>query len=296
MMKSSTLRSTSSWRRVFGAQFRSVGITIRPAATAAGVVMIIVTLLAGYIFFGESEGLAVRPDLAIAVALVAPLLAIAVWREEYYFQRSYLASLPVDETLHVLVKVAAGWIWLMAFAAVVMLWMMAVAVMSGGQIGVDELRVMATELSTDSPSDDIKTFTRRWTTPTWQWAAFFTGPTVTYLVGSALVLAGSRARRWLAGFAAVWAFLAFAEEQGILLLGAVGASDLAYDVVTGSRYGLETLTSGVAGPIAHITTAAGREVFVWSEPALGILAVSALLWTSLAVTSVLVALWCGRKG
>ena len=295
MMKPSALHSIPSWRNVVAAELRSVGVAIRQPAVVALLIMVGLMLVLRLNALRQGNGLSVHPEMALLVALFAPLLPIAVWKGEYRFRHSYLASMPVDRTRHVLVKIAAGWAWLMVLTLAFMLWMLLVAVVTGGEVGEVYLRVLARDVPAGATPAEAAAHARHWTTPHWQWIVFFTGTTVSYLSGSAIVLASSRTRRWLAGFTVVCIFVSIADDEVIQLTGIAESVEATLVMILEGRYGLETLILGRAGPIADLTTTAGEKVSVWRETPVKVWLLTTLLWTGLAVASVAAVVWGDRK-
>lgn len=294
MTPSPTLHPTPRWPAVLLAQLYAVGFGIRRVAAAAGLLVVSMTALALVVFAPGDGGLDMDPEGVSLLFVAAPLLPIAVWKGGYDFRHSYLASLPVSRSRHVLTKIAAGWVWLMAGVVALLVWMLACALLTGGSIGVDEMRIVAGDLPAGTSAEAAVAFARRWQTSLWQWLAFFTGPTVGYLFGSAVVLAGSATRRWLAGGAVLVAFLGlFQDEQ--MLAGRVGdAAAEVLQVVLLGRYGLMNLLA-VTDAYA-LTTAAGEEVPVYNQPPeFATWALATLLWFGLALGAVLLVLWRGRR-
>jgi hypothetical protein len=294
MINPSMLHPTPSFRRVVEAQLRFVWNTIRGMVA---VLSVFVVLTAFYMYVYSEGGFPfLFEDYASFIAIIASFFPIAMWRGEYRFRQSYLASMPVDRTRHTLLKIAAGWAWLMVLVAASVLCMLALAAATGGPIGTDEMRVFARDLPPSASAEEAAALARRWTTPIWQWALFFPGATVAYLFGSIVVLASRRTRLWLGGLFAGSFFLLMLEEEGVNL-GEVleGAFRFIITIIIGGRYGLETLVIGSDDIINTLTTATGDQIRVWSEPDLGTWLVSMLLWMSLAMVSVVVAVWRDRK-
>ena len=294
MRNASILHPTPVWRNVLEAQFRSVGYAHRQTTIAFLLVMLAVTLLMSIYGLQRGEGVPFIPETALLVVLFAPLLSIAVWRGEYRFRHSYLASMPVDRMRHVLVKMAAGWAWLMVSTAVYVLFMLALAVVTGGEIGVDEMRAMAGDVPPGASPEEVAALARRWRTPAWQWTVFLMGPTVTYLIGSAVVLASSRTRWWLAGITIVWIFIILSDDV-VMPLGAAEMFEMALLIVAEGRYGFETLVWGREGPILDLTTASGERVSIGRDTPLEVWLLTTLLWMSIAVASVAVVVRGDRR-
>jgi hypothetical protein len=124
------------------------------------------------------------PAAAIPMWWIAAFAPLAVWRGEERLRRMYLWSMPVDTTISALLKVFAGWIWVMAAVAVYLIFMNLITLTNGLIAG-------------DWPYSSA-----RW----WEWVVPFTAATITYLLGSALVVGSKYPVRWLAGIvAALWA-------------------------------------------------------------------------------------------
>lgn len=279
------------WPRVLREQLRSVGVALRPAMAVAGALQAALVLIAVVTALRDEGRIDVAPEFfAVLPALGALLLPVAVWRGEYDVRRSYLASLPVDRSVHVLTKVAAGWAWLMALTAAFVLVILVLALATGGAVGVDELRVLARNLPAGAPPGEASAYARRWTTPPWQWAVFFTAATVGYLTGSALVLAGSRARRWLAGVAVLAVFLASTTDTGFGL-GGVGReiAEGMVAIVQGA-HGLGALFGESGATLVDETTV------VWDDPlTLGRWALTTLIWVGGAAAGVLLVVGRDRR-
>ena len=291
----SNLHPTPARRDILAAELRSVGIAICPLASITAAVVAVMGLLLVAYELRTRDDIDVVPDLGLLVTLFAPVFPVFVWKGEYRFRHSYLASMPVDRTYHVLVKMAAGWAWLMVSTAVYVLFMLALAVITGGQIGVDEMRVLASDVPSGTVPVDLEALARRWTTSTWEWAVFFTGPTVAYLLGSAVVLVGSRTRRWLAGIAILVFFLLVLDDEGMDLGRLATRIEWVLVRIVASRYGIMTLLAVTdANPL---TNAAGEEIgIVWSDPpTLTAWTIATLLWTGLAAGSLLAVVRRGRK-
>jgi hypothetical protein len=293
-MTSSTLHPTPSWRHVILAHLRAVGVMLRPPLVVAGVLGITLAVISGLAALRDQEGIPFVPELALLPVLTACLLPVAVWRNEYDVRRSYLASLPVEPVRHILAKLTAGWAWLMALTVTFMLSMLALTMVTGGSIGVDEMRILASDLPAGVSNDEAVALARHWKTPGWQWTVFFTTPTIGYLIGSAIVLAGSRTRRWLTGIAVLAAFFVVLAEQGFAFGGvALWVVDGLKEALAG-RYGFMSLFAAVDA--YTLRTVAGGELFVWtSQLTMAAWALTTVLWGGLAAASLAAVLWSIRK-
>lgn len=291
------LHPAPRWRHAIGAHLHAVGLAARPSLVAVGAGGLALAALGALDSLRTGRGVPLVPEVAIAVALAALLWPVTVWKGENGLRRSYLATLPLDRRRHALAKVAAGWAWLVAATGVALLGMLALALATGGAVGVDELRVLARDVPRGALPTDLDALARRWTTPRWQWAVPFTGATVAYLFGSAVVLARPRVRRWLAalGVGATVAFVLTTAEYGAGGLGGAGEGlARTLEAVVLGRYGLASLFATTNA--TTLTTAVG-EVTLWGDPpTLGVWALASLLWLGLAAASVLAAVWTDGRG
>jgi hypothetical protein len=172
-----TLHTTPRWRDVVLEQVRIVGLSLRREALVAAVVLGIVTVVIAFdIVRGTAESWFDSNDWA-PIAIAAFLLPFAIWRRDRRFGPAFLWTLPVERRRLALMKVFAGWVWLMAALMVIVFWQTALAVLS---------RVPGAE-----------------TVPLF----VFVGVTSTYLFGSALVLGLRHPLRWLIGTVSVLFFL-----------------------------------------------------------------------------------------
>ncbi len=275
-------------------QLRAVWFAIRPVAVTAALVAAAVTILVFLLAVRGGESFRAAPQMVYLAALAGALLPIAVWKGEYDFRYSYLASMPVDRSLHVLAKVGAGWVWLMIAVGAFLLWVVGLAVFTGGEIGDDVLRVLASTLPPGTPAEAAPAFATRWTTPAWQWATFFGASTAAYLAGSAVVLAGPQVRRTLAGLVAAGVFLLLAEDEE--LLGGLTAGLMwIVRLVMVSRYGLMNLFA--ATEAHYLANDAGEQVVaVWDEPpVLAAWLAATLVWTGVTAACLVAVVWRGRR-
>lgn len=279
-----------------GEQLRAVGIAIRREAAAVAAVVAVPTLAAFLHaqWLGESfsfdgvDDVAGLAWMAAAVALLAPL---AVWKGEARFGGSPLWFLPVDHRRHALLKVGAGWAWLMAVVAAGILCIFLVTLLGGGTFGAEEALLV---LDASRPSGARSLV---WTTPWWQWVAAFTGATALYLLGSALLLATAHPWRWVAGAALVAFVLSLPDEGGRAAWLDHAWDSAAYHVSLGP-YGLDALlTGGTEGLEIVRRLPSGEPELVWRElPAPGRWAKATVLWTGLGLAAVLGAASRHRQG
>lgn len=208
----------------------------------------------------------------VILSIFAPL---AVWKHEEPSRRAYLWSLPVDRARHTLVRVWSGWAWLMALVAVYVVWGMAVAVVSGGNIVINEgwETLLLRELPPGSRIRDLTLAGHPWV-----WLTPFAGATTMYLAGSIVALLSNYPLRVFAGaWFGVMVVMGMADVSGGLVDQVV---ERAGSQVILGRYGLLTHTTGV---ISH-----GQATLAGQVNA-GAWAVATLLWTAPALAGVFLA-------
>lgn len=280
-MKTAPSRAVPSWRSVAAEQFRAVGIAILPPVAVAGTVVVAAAVYVCLAALRYGEGIGIGPEQGLFIALVAPFFPVIVWKGERPIAGAYLASLPVGRTGHMLVKVAAGWAWLMILVASFLLLMLAVASATGGEIGIYTGAQVADRPR--APSLTAATVVaRRWPMPVWLWASFFTSATVAYLFGSAILLAGRRTRRWLAAALVACALIFIADSEGIRMGGGADGLKRAGNLILDGRLGLRTLVLGVRARDVLSAADAGETTAAWHLHIAGRWATTAALWIGLA--------------
>ncbi len=284
------LHPTPRGRDVLLEQVRAVGLSIRGPAAAAVAVGAVALLLAAIDVLQDGEALPFRPQQWVLPAFVGLLLPLGVWRGEARSAAGLLWTLPVDRRRHALARVAAGWVWLMAGVAVLVLGLLALALLSGGGILAPEtLHVLTSPLPPDADvraGVPVRTF--RWTPEPVLWLVPFTSATATYLLASALAL-GSTARRIVAVAAGVFLLVAGVSVAGELTGSRwlVLAPSRAVSALVYGQHGLMTLLTGRTEVMGFRTALSpGETVMVWRDlPDVGRWAVATLLWTSAGLAS-----------
>jgi hypothetical protein len=279
---------------VVAEQMRAVGLATRRELLAVAGLLVLLLLTLSVIGLMPSIRVQVDADLplilnpedlgylALMVGVVFPL---AVWKGETPFGDTQLWSLPVDRPRHALVKVGAGWAWLMGLVAVGLLFLCAGILVSGGYLGVGGTRLLIVDPAAGT------TAATPWSTPWWQWVLPFTAASTAYLFATALVLGTEHPWRWAA--AAWFLFVAVgvvAEEGGIVWLeGAFRFVFLeGFDFVASS--GVETLRGRVQVP-------GDRPIFGWyGLPTLGRWASVTAGWMGVGLMGVWVAAARHREG
>ena len=293
-MTDSTVGRIPSLKAVWVEQLRVAGLAIRREGALAAVALAlgsvaliafsripvlqaIVNEEAGELVFDPGE-----PPWGFFAVLAALLLPLVVWKGERRFGDTPLWSLPVDHRRHALLKVAAGWVWLLAILGAALVFVMLTTLASGGALGVDEVRLLIVDLSGATAGTPGATESVNWTTPWWEWALPFTSATAAYLVASTLMLATARPLFWAVG---LW--VAGAVALGVADVWDIGWIERTADFVAW-YIGGDTFTRGVQLP------SGGREAWTLL-PTAKMWAVSSVLWIGLGLAGVLAASGRARK-
>lgn len=149
---------------------------------------------------GEVVGF--HPEQLMLPGVAGLLLPVYVWRGEERFGAGFLWTLPVDRRQHALARVGAGWIWLMAAVALFVLWILGLALATGGNVvGEETLRLF-------HPAD-IYAASGTLQPGAWRtvqhapeplfWLVPFTSATACYLLASAVALGTRHPLRWVVG-------------------------------------------------------------------------------------------------
>ena len=286
-MTDSTVGRAPAMKAVWIEQLRVVGLAIRREGTLAAVVLALgsvvlvafarMPVLQAIVDQGEVGDLVFdpgEPPWGFFAVIAALLLPLVVWKGERRFGDTPLWSLPVDHRRHALLKVAAGWVWLLAILGAALVWVALTVLASGGALGVDEVRLLILDPVGATAGTPGATESVSWTTPWWEWALPFTSATAAYLLASTLMLATARPLFWAAG---LWV-------AGAVVLGVAEVWDIGWIQRTTERVawyiGGDSFTRGV-----HLPTG-GREG--WTVlPTIGMWAASSAFWISLGLAGVL---------
>lgn len=290
-MTEPTLHATPHLRDVFRAQFRLVRIMMRWPAIAAAVLLIVPTMIVIRGLFGDGDVVDFHPERLIVPALGGLLLPFALWRGEDVFGSGFLWTLPTDRRAHVLVRVAAGWLWLMAAIAVLVLWLLIVALVTGGNfIGAETLQVIPArfvELMNVFPYPDMgeldnpATETVQWKPHPLLWLTPFTAATGIYLLTSAVML-GMRLKWRIAvvvGFFALIPVIELIDNDFLLRL----PTQLLRPVFLGP-YGLDQL---ITARTEYLKIGVPDSVSIWrGVPNAGDWTVATLLWMAAGLLAI----------
>ena len=294
-MTESTVGRIPVMKAVWIEQLRAVGLAIRREGVLAGLVLALgsLALIAfarvpvlqaivneemGELVFDPGE-----PPWGLFAVLAALLLPLVVWKGERRFGDTPLWSMPVDHRRHALLKVAAGWIWLMAIVGAALGWVALTVLASGGSLGVSEVRLLVLDAAGAIAGTPGALESVNWITPWWEWAFPFTSATAAYLVASTLWLATARPVFWAAG---LWVAGTLVFGAGALALDSGDIWDIGW-IERASEFvawyiGADSFTRGMPLPTG------GREVWTLLPTANMWLASSAF-WISLGLAGVLLA-------
>jgi hypothetical protein len=218
-MNDLAVNRTPSLKAVMLEQLRTVGLTIRREALLAGVLMglpwliVVVLMRMGWVV-SDGHGwdtMTLDPGngFAALAALVSVVFTWLVWRSESPFGKAAFWLLPVDHRRHAVIRIAAGWVWLMVFIGAVWSWIVLMTAATGSVPGVDVTRVLILDPEGAAQGAAGATELVRWVTPSWQWILPFTIATVGYLAVTALIVG----TRWpLVWGVALWMLLALSAE------------------------------------------------------------------------------------
>jgi hypothetical protein len=278
-------------------QVRVTGRALRATASIASALVALLTLWVALQGVSRDVDISLNAWPTQLPGLMGALLPVAVWARDERFGPGFLWTLPVDRRRHALLKVLAGWVWLMGGVALFVLWLTAVTHTTGGRaLPPETLQLVTVQIAAAGPIDPAALRTVRWAPGPLIWAVPFTAATVTYLLASAFALGSRRPVRWLIGAAVAYVLSTFAGQAASARLG-VGWPDHApgrlLELLVESRYGLDAvLTARLESLGTRTSLTTGEPVMVWwGVPDLGDWRIATLLWTGAG----LIALWAAAS-
>ena len=224
--------------------------------------------------------------------VIGLLLPILVWRGEDSFGASFLWTLPVDRRRHALVKVFAGWTWLMGGVFLFVFWALALTLLTHVTFLAEQtLRVLASAPASRT-LDPATVASVPWTPQPLLWLAPFTSATAMYLLGSALGLAMRHPMRSIVGSVG-GLFLVYGLGEAANAVWLVKALEPLPESLLEGPYGLDALLTARSTFLSnHATLSNGDRVAVWRAlPDVEQWATATLLWTGTG----LVTLWAAAS-
>ena len=284
-------------RTVLAEQVRATGLALRGPALIAAALLALASLVIA--MRSVARGTVVDfyvwpPELP---GLLGAVLPVAVWARDERFGPGFLWTLPVDRRRHLLTKVLAGWVWLMAGVALFAIWLLAQTLATGGRVlPPDVLRLAAFDGAALGTIDPSVLRAARFAYGPLIWVVPFTAATATYLLASALVLGSRYPLRWVIGAVLLFMLSAMAGDAARAQMGRGWLADapagLLWQLIEG-RYGLDALNTARTETLSTPTTlTTGERVMVWwGVPSLADWGTATLLWTGAG----LLALWAAAS-
>jgi hypothetical protein len=291
------LHAQPPFRAVLREQLRHVGLLVRaPGVTALALIAVVSLLIA--LEYGEgARGISFHPEHQMLPGILGLLFPLAVWRGVERAGPGFFWTLPVDRSRHALSRVLAGWAWLMAALAVFVLWLLALALVTGGEVLTAEtIRLVPAafpvlgELEAGAGRPHLAR-----PQPLYLLVPF-TAATVTYLISSALLVGVRHPLRWIGG-----AVLALAV---VVFLFQLSPSD---EVRLAPARALRAFLDGPYGTDAVLTARTesfkilarhpeGGTAVVWRGlPGVGEWVAATLLWSAGALAALAAALFRQRE-
>lgn len=225
--------------------------------------------------------------------IVGALLPVAIWAREERFGPGYMWTLPVDRSRHALLRVLAGWLWLIAGLILYSLCILALAFIAGESVPpVETMHLLTAPYSRSVPVDPATLRIARWAPGPIVWLIPFASATAMYLLASAAMLGIRHPLRWLIAVAVGLPVVRIAGDFLRHLLGTEWLANAPASVVDG-RYGLEALLTLRTWSLdRRVMLTTGETLHAWSGvPDLGAWGIAALLWTAAGA----IALWAAAS-
>lgn len=288
-MTTHALHSTPARAEVAREQLRSVGLAVRRTGLLLGLLLLLVTGLLLYAYLrslrepGYNVSIPFLPRMGYPLILLAFFLPMVVWKGEDPANRAYLWALPVERGWHQLAKNASAWAWLMIAVAALLLWGLIMALVTGGDVAVDTYsRFIGEDMRNAQDGDWVQIVEP---VPAWQWAVPFTAATITYLIGSTVVLASNHPWRWYVG-----TLFGFMVLTAVLEITDWNAGERVVEAFFEGRYGLETVLSGETNVTTTYLSGAGEvRTSNGARPTLDAWLIATALWMGVASAATVVA-------
>jgi hypothetical protein len=286
-----------STRAVLRAQIDSMRPSLRlPAVAVAGLILLGTFML---ISAGDAEaGLNFAPEEQMLPGIAGLLLPLLVWKGRERLGTGFFWTLPVDRQRHALVRVFAGWIWLMAGVAFFVLWQVGVTALSSGSFLAERTVHLLPDFSPaighTIDMSEVQTMSIR--PNPWFWLVPFTAASATYLLASALALGVRTPAKWFAAIVVVFFLVGFAlQESGVdaLRLAPSRALRAAFE----GAYGWDQLlTARTESLKTRAVLENGEHLIVWRGlPDAKPWAIGTLLWIAAGLITVWAATYRHRE-
>lgn len=268
-------------RRVLLAQLHLVAANLRRPALGGAAIVALGTMLLIIDAVGDNgRRIDFHPEYSVLPGLLGLLFPVAVWLGEDRTGTGLFWTLPVDRRTHALLRVAAGWAWLMGVVALFGVWLLTIALVSGGTVWGDQTRLVLSSFAFGVGAFDPSAVQRVRLTPSALfWLVPFTAATAVYLFANALALATRHPVRWIA--ASTFAFFLIV---GLADAAQVNSSlDRMLNQILRGPYGIDAMLTARTESLqvsAMLTT--GESVVVWRAlPHLNQWAIATALWISI---------------
>ena len=291
-MSHPALHPTPRLADVVREQVRAVALALRTPALIAVALLSLGSALAIAEFITGGGRVDFAPELSMVPSFVGLLFPIGIWKGERRFGTSFLWLLPVDRPRHALAKVAAGWVCLMVAVLFFLVWILLLAVVTGGNIlGEHTVALLPSAIVPEARTlDPAALRSIRYAPEPVFWLVPFTAATGTYLLASAVALGVRHPVRWIVGV-----------PLAILLASALGAAanidwlrllaSRMLELALEGRYGLDALFTARAESLKTVVVlTTGKTVGVWRGlPDVGEWALATLLWIGAGLIALLAA-------
>lgn len=279
-MSDAALHYTPRPSRVFLAQLHLIAANLRrPALGAAGLVTLGTVFLVIDAAGGDGRRIAFHPEYSVLPGLLGLLFPVGVWLGNDRAGTGHFWTLPVDRRIHALVRVAAGWVWLIGAVALFVAWLLTLSFATGGNVLGEETRLVLPSFSFSTGAFEPSAVQGvQQTLTALLWLVPFTSATTAYLFANALALGTRHPARWIVVAVFVF-FLAVAIADAVQ---AASSLDRVLDAVLRGPYGIDALlTARTESLQVSATLTTGESVVVWRAlPSINHWVTATALWMS----------------
>lgn len=278
-MKDMELHPLPGTGAVLKEQIRTVGLALRPLGIGVGLLLVVFGAIPILYHLREPRPTVLLPtDFVAWMSLIGIGLPLFLGRGSVTPFRGGLPwTFPMERARHALIRMAAGWFWLMAAVAVLLIWSVVVPLLTGGAFREPTLYLVA-PFNDPRPTDPTSLPTVFWSFPWWIWVVPFLAATAFYLWTSALFLAARRPGRWAAGIILGFFLLVFILDW-VNLTWLLGGVEQTLERFLEARYGLMTLMAGGAVPVQGVDMPTGESMPMFvGIPTMGRWLAGSALW------------------